>query len=121
MARLVLVAGCLYLVGKSVSSFSAGSIFGVLEDIGFLILLVPTVFYSYRLLVWLKRRVLWKVRNRILISFTFAALFPLLVLGLIVTLALLLTFRTMSGFYLDRELTIIADDLEEVTQRIFHD
>jgi hypothetical protein len=84
MARFLLVAGFVYLVGKSVSSFSPGSIFGILEDIGFLALLVPAAYYSYRFVVWLKNKVLWKVRNRILISFTFVALFPLLVLGLIV-------------------------------------
>jgi sigma-B regulation protein RsbU (phosphoserine phosphatase) len=121
MARVALVAVCIYLVGKSVSSFSPGSIFGVLEDIGFLALLVPAVHYAYRVLIWLKNKVLWKVRNRILISFTFVALFPLLVLGLLVTLALLLTFRTMSGFYLDRELTTVADDLDRATQRVFRE
>ena len=118
MARILLVAFCVYLVGKSISSFSPGSIFGILQDIGFLVLLVPTFYYVYRSLVWLKNRVLWKVRNRILISFTFVALFPLLVLGLIITLALLLTFRAMSGFYLEKELATIADDLEDSTQKI---
>lgn len=119
MARFALLAASVFLVGKSVASFSPGSIFGALQDIGFLALLVPGFYYCYRLLVWLKSRVLWKVRNRILISFTFVALFPLLMLALIVTLALLLTFRTMSGFYLETELTMIADELDSASQRIF--
>ncbi len=121
MARIFLLSLIVYLVGKSISSFSPGSIFGVLEDIGFLALLVPAAYYFYQINVWLKNRMLWKVRNRILIAFAFVSLFPLLILGLIVTLTLLLTFRTMSGFYLERELTTIADNLEGTTQRIFRE
>jgi sigma-B regulation protein RsbU (phosphoserine phosphatase) len=86
-----------------------------------LALVVPFIYYSCRALVWLKNKALWKVRNRILISYTFVAVFPLLVLGLIAILALFLTFRAMSGFYLERELGIIADDLDEASQRIFRE
>ena len=118
MLRLALAAGALYLIGKGAASFSPGSIFGALEDIGFLVLMVPAVYYSYRALVWLKNQLLWKVRNRILISYTFVALFPLVVVGLVATVALVLTLRAMSGFYLEQELKAVSDDLDRTTQRI---
>jgi sigma-B regulation protein RsbU (phosphoserine phosphatase) len=118
MARYTLVAASVYGVGLLSSLASPGTIFGVLEDLGILALTVSAVYYAGRLFRWLRRKVFWKVRNKIIVSYAFVGFIPLIILAAVAWVALLLIFKQLSALYLQNELETIADVLDSTNRRI---
>jgi len=117
-AILILVSLALYLAGRAATVFSPGTIFGGLADIGLLGLIGGAVFYIYRSLRWLGRNLLWRVRNRILLSYAFIGIVPVALILIISGLALSLIFRQLSNLYLQTELERVWDRLAETNDRI---
>jgi len=118
MAGYTIAAGAVFLVGVVVTRFLPGSILGALEDIGVLALSVSGVYYLARLYRWLREQLLWKVRNRIIVSFAFVGIIPLVLLLLISTTVLFIVFKRLSGFYLERELEAITETLDRTGTEI---
>lgn len=112
MAGYTIVAAAVYLVGLAAATFLPGNILGALEDIGALGLLVSFVYYSFRVFLWVKKRLLWKVRNKIIVSFAFVGIIPLVILLIIASTVLIVILKRVSGFYLEHELGVITDTLE---------
>jgi len=102
----------IYLVGLSVTTFFPTSILGILHDVGLVGLLVCLGMYLLRALHWTKRRLLWKVRNKIILSFAFVGLFPLILLLIISGLTVSLVLKRMGGIYLETELKLIIETME---------
>jgi sigma-B regulation protein RsbU (phosphoserine phosphatase) len=113
LARFTLIFLVVYLVGLSVTSFSPANILGILHDIGIIGLTVCLAIYLIRGVRWLKNRLLWKVRNKIIISFAFVGIFPLILLLAISGLTLSLVLKRMGGIYLANELELIFESMED--------
>ncbi|MEJ2083831.1 MAG: HAMP domain-containing protein, partial [Acidobacteriota bacterium] len=61
---------------------------------------------------WGKRRLLWKVRNKIIVSFAFVGIIPLIILLIIASTVLIIILKQVSGFYLEHELGVITETLD---------
>ncbi len=79
-----------------------------------IVLLTASIFYyAWKTLSWLRNRLLWKVRNRILVSFLFAGLAPLCIASSISLLVGWLWIGTLGT-------NLVARHLEETTNRLDH-
>lgn len=121
MIRFTAVAGLLYGIGSLIALAEPASIFTILKDLGGIALLVSAAYYLFLLFKWLKRRLFWTVRNKILIAFAFVGIIPVLLLALISWISFVLVFKQVSVLYLETELQSIADTLERTNRRILLD
>lgn len=112
MAGYTIVAAAVYLVGLAATTFLPGNILGALEDFGALALLVSAGYYGFRAFRWTRKRLLWKVRNKIIVSFAFVGIIPLIILLVIASTVLIVMLKRISGFYLEHELGVITMTLE---------
>lgn len=113
LASYTVGALAVFLVGAAVNRFLPGSILGILEDLGLFALLILLAVYLLQGLRWARRRLLWTVRNKIIVSLAFVGIFPLILLLLISSIVLVIIFKRLSGFYLESELRAISETLEE--------
>jgi phosphoserine phosphatase RsbU/P len=56
---------------------------GLLEFITFLVISFTTLYYCFKGLRWLKRRLLWRVRRRLVITYLFVGVTPIVLLGML--------------------------------------
>lgn len=79
-----------------------------------IVLLTASIFYyAWKTLSWLRNRLLWKVRNRILVSFLFAGIAPLCIAASISLLVGWLWIGTLGT-------NLVTRHIEETTDRIAH-
>ncbi|RPI28148.1 MAG: HAMP domain-containing protein [Acidobacteria bacterium] len=118
MAKLTATAVVLYLVGKAISYVSPNSIFTILEGLGTLGLVITLPYYLLKLIKSIKKRWLWKVRNKIIVSYAFVGIIPLVILGLLLWLTMRLVLGQLAALYLDSELQQVSKTLRESNQQI---
>ncbi|MFQ5738553.1 MAG: PP2C family protein-serine/threonine phosphatase [Acidobacteriota bacterium] len=118
MARFASVSAIVYLVGAIVSAAAPHSPFGILQGIGFVGLLISAAYYGSRLFRWLKDQLLWKVRNKLIISFAFVGFIPVVILASLAWFSVTLIFRQLSVVYLENEFDQISGVLHETSERI---
>ncbi|MDA2928647.1 SpoIIE family protein phosphatase [Acidobacteria bacterium AH-259-O06] len=121
MLKFTKISAILFIVGALIGLYAPASFFNILEGIGFVGLLVSLVYYGYGLLKWLKRRLLWKVRNKVIISYAFVGIIPVLILAFIGWFASRLVLGQLSALYLEDELEAISEILHSVNERIVLD
>ena len=79
-----------------------------------IVLLTASIFYfAWKTFSWLRNRLLWKVRNRILVSFLFAGLAPLCIASSISLLVGWLWIGTLGA-------NLVARHIEETANRLDH-
>ena len=71
MLRFTILSALVFVVGWLVRLNSPQNIFGILQGFGFVGLLISGVHFGLKIFRVLLRRILWKVRNKIIISFAF--------------------------------------------------
>lgn len=118
MTRFTLVSAVLYVVGSLIVRFAPTSLFGVLEGVGLAGLLISLGYYGFRFLRWLKRLLFWKVRNKIIVSFAFVGIIPVLILAFISWFSFTLIFRQLSALYLESEIQAVTETLRHVSEQI---
>ncbi|MDT4969464.1 MAG: phosphoserine phosphatase RsbU/P [Acidobacteriota bacterium] len=92
MPSVAIVAGVALLVWTFISErdFYRQTFVGtLLGPIVFCLVLLTSVYYGFKTLRWLKRKLLWRVRRRLVITYLFVGLTPIILLAL---LGLLLAF-----------------------------
>jgi sigma-B regulation protein RsbU (phosphoserine phosphatase) len=115
MPRVAIVAGlllALWLLFDETRIFRqtfAGSVFGWLV---FCAVLLTSIYYGLRALRWLKRKLLWRVRRRLVITYLFVGLTPIILMTL---LGLLSAFGG-SGQGMARIITAQVNATERQTQ-----
>lgn len=117
MARFASVSALVFVIGLIISRSAPNSIFGILEVLGFFGLLASGLYYGYRFVRWLKDRLLWKVRNKLIIFFSFVGLLPVVILTAIAWYSTTLIFRQLSVVYLEKEFSFYSATLHESTER----
>ena len=115
MARFTLVSAILYLSGLLIRITMPQSVFGILEEAGLVGLAIAVLYYLFQLFKRIKRKMLWKVRNKIIISYAFVGLIPVSILIFMGWLSFRLIFGQVSALYLDNQIQLI-EDLVEGTQ-----
>ena len=114
LERYSLVSFTLLIVGSLINWLSPQSIFSLLQDLGFILIIPAVIGYGIRLFKWLKAKIFFTVRNKILISYIFIGGVPLGLLMIAFFIAILLIFKQISGVFLQNEL----DDINGVLERI---
>lgn len=114
MAGFTLGALLAFSVGTLAVSFMPGSILGVIQDLGVLGLAVSLCYYVGIGGKWLLRKVFWKVRNRIIVAFAFAGIFPVLLLAAIAFSVIGLILMRVAGFFLEAEMREVSTQIERV-------
>ena len=77
------------------------------------LLAVSAIYYTWKTLAWLRNRLLWKVRNRLLVSFIFVGLAPLCIASLVSLLVGWLWIGTLGT-------NLVSRHIEETTDRLDH-
>ncbi len=111
MARFTAVSAILYVLGRAISYFSPNSIFTILEGLGTLGLLISFAYYTVQVFKHLRKKWLWKIRNKIIVSYAFVGLIPMVILGLLLWLILRLVLGQLAALYLDAELEKVTESL----------
>ncbi|HXK59016.1 MAG TPA: SpoIIE family protein phosphatase [Acidobacteriota bacterium] len=118
MAKLTTTSVILYVVGKAISYVSPNSIFAILEGLGTLGLIIALLYYLLKLIRSIQKRWFWKVRNKIIVSYAFVGIIPLIILGLLLWLTMRLVLGQLAALYLDGELQEVSEILREANQQI---
>ncbi|RPJ56647.1 MAG: HAMP domain-containing protein [Acidobacteria bacterium] len=118
MAKLTATAVVLYVLGTAISYFSPNSIFTILEGLGTLGLIITLPYYLVKLVRSVKNRWLWKVRNKIIVSYAFVGIIPMVILVLLLWLTMRLVVGQLAALYLDSELQNVSARLREANQGI---
>ena len=118
MLRFTTLSAILFVVGSLVRLNSPQSLLGILQGIGFLGLAFSGAVYAFWAFRSVSRRLLWKVRNKLLISFTFVALVPVVILTVIAWFSVSLIFRQLSVVYLENEFGEISEKLHRRGEQV---
>ena len=118
MARFTAVSAILYILGRAISFFSPNSIFTILEGLGTLGLLISFAYYLVQLFKYLRKKWLWKIRNKIIVSYAFVGVIPMVILGLLLWLILRLVLGQLAALYLDAELEEVTESLRRSNWQI---
>jgi sigma-B regulation protein RsbU (phosphoserine phosphatase) len=118
MAKFTIIAVILYILGKIISYASPNSFFTILEGLGTLGLIIALPYYGVKLFRKIKNLWLWKVRNKIIVSYLFVGVIPMTILVVLLWLTLRLVFGQLAALYLDAELQRVSDTLRQANQQI---
>lgn len=85
MPRVAVAAGVLLAARMLLSStfiFGDNWLGGLLEFVSTCLILITLLYYGLKTLRWMKRRLLWRVRRRLVITYLFVGLTPIILLAL---------------------------------------
>ena len=80
------------------------------------LLLVALVIIGYRLYVHAKRRVLWRVRRKLILSYVFVGVVPVLLLVLFFSIAGLILIANVGGYMLRSRLSTVVERAQALAQ-----
>jgi len=114
-SRLDLVAGLLAVAGGLAYLFEAsGSIFNYLKFIA----LLAALYLFYRLLVWGRDRLLWSLRNRLIVAGLFIAVVPVLLLLLLAARSAGILYSQLASYLLYEDIQRRKDMLADIAAHI---
>jgi sigma-B regulation protein RsbU (phosphoserine phosphatase) len=88
----------------------------VMETVAGLAVAAGLVYFLFRLLVVAKRRLLWRVKRKLILSYIFVGLFPAILLVLFALLCGFLLFYNLSSYLVQNRLRALADQARFVAQ-----
>jgi len=106
--KLVAWAGRLTEVGDG--------LFGALDTLGGLAILVSALAIGYRVYVLARHRLLWRVRRKLILSYVFIGVVPVLLVAIFFTLGGLLFFFNVSSFMLRNHVASVVDGARFLAQ-----
>ncbi len=115
ISRLDLVAVLLALAGGLAYLFEAGgSIFNYLKFIA----LLAALYLLYRLLVWGRNRLLWSLRNRLIVAGLFIAVVPVLLLLILAVRSAGILYSQLASYLLYEDVQRRKDMLADIAEHI---
>jgi hypothetical protein len=115
ISRLDLVALLLVVAGGLAYLFEInGSIFNYLKFIG----LLAALYLLYRLLVWGRNRLLWSLRNRLIIAGLFLAFVPVLLLMILAVRSAEILYSQLASYLLYEDVQRRKDMLADIAEHI---
>jgi sigma-B regulation protein RsbU (phosphoserine phosphatase) len=91
-------------------------LFGAIDTLGGLAILVSALAIGYRVYVLARHRLLWRVRRKLILSYIFIGVVPVLLIAIFFTLGGLLFFFNVSGFMLRNHVTSVVDGARFLAQ-----
>ncbi|HXG87423.1 MAG TPA: SpoIIE family protein phosphatase [Vicinamibacterales bacterium] len=119
VAGRTLLAALAIKAVANIIGFIAPSTWAVLDAVdavGSLALLLVAAYAVTRGLIWAKRRLLWRVRRKLILSYVFVGLVPGLLIIAFFTLALLLLFFNVSTYLLQTRVRMLVDEARFIAQ-----
>ena len=115
ISRLDLVASLLALAGGLAYLFDARqSIFNYLEFVAFL----AAAYLLYRLLAWGRSRLLWSLRNRLIVAGLFIAVVPVLLLALLAVRSASILYSQLASYLLFEDVQRRKEMLADIAEHI---
>jgi sigma-B regulation protein RsbU (phosphoserine phosphatase) len=115
ISRLDLVALLLVLIGSIAYVFeTSGSIFNYLKFVA----LLAAVYLLYRLLAWGRSRLLWSLRNRLIVAGLFIALVPVLLLALLAVRSASILYSQLASYLFYEDVQRRKDMLADIAEHI---
>ena len=108
-ARLVV-----YIVGVVLGS--APPLFGLIDTAASVALAIGAGYFVFRLLVTAKRRLLWRVRRKLILSYIFIGFIPALLIVAFFLLSGFLLFYNFSSYLVQSRLRALADEARFLAQ-----
>ncbi|HXM34231.1 MAG TPA: SpoIIE family protein phosphatase, partial [Pyrinomonadaceae bacterium] len=114
-SRLDLAAFVLALAGFFVYvSGASGGVFSYLKFVG----VVSSIYLLYRIIVWGRNRLLWSLRNRLIVAYLFIAVVPVLLLGILAVRFVNILYSQLAAYLLyedvQRRIGMMADISEHI-------
>jgi sigma-B regulation protein RsbU (phosphoserine phosphatase) len=108
--RLLLAGAGLKLVAwaGAIAGWRSG-VFGVLDTLGGLAILVSALWIGFRVYVIARHRLLWRVRRKLILSYIFIGVVPVLLVAIFFTVGGLLFFFNVSAFMLRNHVASVID------------
>ena len=100
---------------RACSSWRPG-LFDALDTLGGLAILVSALVIGYRVYVLARHRLLWRVRRKLILSYIFIGVVPVLLVAIFFTLGGLLFFFNVSAFMLRNHVTSVVDGAQFLAQ-----
>ena len=91
-------------------------LFGALDTLGGLSILVSALAIGYRVYVLARHRLLWRVRRKLILSYVFIGVVPVLLVAIFFTLGGLLFFFNVSAFMLRNHVASVVDGARFLAQ-----
>src|SRR5262245_17046381 len=98
-----------------VTEWRAG-LFSALDTLGGLTILISAIVIGYRVYVLARHRLLWRVRRKLILSYVFIGVVPVLLVAVFFTLGGLLFFFNVSAFMLRNHVASVVDGAQFLTQ-----
>jgi phosphoserine phosphatase RsbU/P len=115
ISRLDLVAALLVLAGGLAYLFEAGgSVFNYLKFIA----LLAALYLLYRLLAWGRNRLLWSLRNRLIVAGLFIAFVPVLLLAILAVRSAGILYSQLASYLLYEDMQRRKDMLSDIAEHI---
>ena len=109
LALLVALAG-----GLAYLSDAEGALFNYLKFIA----LLAALYLLYRLLAWGRNRLLWSLRNRLIVAGLFIALVPVVLLGILAIRSANILYSQLAAYLLYEDVQRRRDMLFDITEHI---
>jgi serine phosphatase RsbU (regulator of sigma subunit) len=109
-----LVVGAAVRVLASVTQLAVGPspVIDAIGAVGTLVLLAGLAYFTWRLVSLAKRRLLWRVRRKLILSYIFVGLVPALLIIVFFALCGLLLFSTVSSYVVQTRLRSLVDQAQ---------
>jgi sigma-B regulation protein RsbU (phosphoserine phosphatase) len=115
MSRLDLAAFVMLLAGGTAAAVPAeGGIFSFLKFLA----LLAGVYLLFRLIGWGRSRLLWSLRNRLIVAYMFIAFVPILLIVALVTLAGQFLYSQLGAYLLYEDLHRRIEMLADISEHI---
>jgi phosphoserine phosphatase RsbU/P len=115
MSRLDIAALVMFLAGDIVGVIPAQS--GILSFIKYVGIL-SGIYLLVRLIGWSRSRLLWSLRNRLIVAYVFIAVVPILLIVIMVALAAQLLYSQLGAYLLYEDLHRRIVMLDDISQHI---
>jgi sigma-B regulation protein RsbU (phosphoserine phosphatase) len=103
-----------WLVGRVAGAVPA--FLGVVETVAGLAVAAGLTYFGYRLIVLAKRRLLWRVRRKLILSYIFVGFVPALLLAAFALLCGFLLFYNFSSYLVQSRLSALSDQARFLAQ-----
>ncbi len=104
------------LAGTAASPVPRPSLLNAIDTLGTLALVLVIGYLVARALVWMRRRLLWRVRRKLILSYVFVGLVPSLLIVTFFLLAGLLLFRNVASYLVQTRLDAQAEQARFLAQ-----
>jgi hypothetical protein len=117
VGRLLLLALAIKVaVWTARASGAAFPFLGAVNAVSSALILIALIIIGYRLYLHAKRVVLWRVRRKLMLSYIFVGVVPVLLLLLFFSIAGLILFANVGGYVLRARVTTILDRAQALAQ-----